>query len=377
MAKHLVLAGAGHAHMTTLVKLGRFVAKGHKVTVVSPSRYHYYSGMGPGILGGTYAPEEARFAVGRMSESRGAAFVEDSVTRIDPENRVLYLASGGEIRYDVASFNTGSDVSLSALAAPNERNVFAVKPITNLVAARDRILAQLPREQPLRILVVGGGPAGVEVAANAWHLAETGGGRAEVTLVAGSRLLPTFPERARRLARKSFARRGITVVEGRSVKHLKSGTASLDNAREVPYDFAFVATGITPSRIFADSGMATGPGGGLLVDSYLRSVRCGEVFGGGDCVSVDGLALARVGVYAVRQNGVLFHNLMAALTGGELRSFDPGGAYALILNMGDSSGILAKWGLTIGGKLVFRLKDRIDRRFMRRFQVSGESAEGV
>jgi hypothetical protein len=67
---------------------------------------------------------------------------------------------------------------------------------------------------------------------------------------------------------------------------------------------------------------------------------------------------------------------MAALGGGDLGAFEPGGAYLLIFNLGDGRGIYWKRGLVWAGRLAFLLKDRIDRRFMRRFQVSGELTEG-
>jgi len=72
LKKHLVLAGGGHAHMMALAQLGRFVEKGHKVTVIGPSEHHYYSGMGPGMLGGTYAPEEIRFDTKQVVEKTAA-----------------------------------------------------------------------------------------------------------------------------------------------------------------------------------------------------------------------------------------------------------------------------------------------------------------
>ena len=53
MGKHLVLVGGGHAHMVTLANLHQFIDKGHQVTVIGPSENHYYSGMGPGMLGKT------------------------------------------------------------------------------------------------------------------------------------------------------------------------------------------------------------------------------------------------------------------------------------------------------------------------------------
>ena len=56
--------------------------------------------------------------------------------------------------------------------------------------------------------------------------------------------------------------------------------------------------------------------------------------------------------------------------------FDPGNpSYLLILNMGDGTGILAKGNKVFMGKHAFKLKDFIDRRFMRRFQLSGELEE--
>ena len=77
-------------------------------------------------------------------------------------------------------------------------------------------------------------------------------------------------------------------------------------------------------RLFLrNPGVPVGEGGELLVDSFLRSPAYPEIFGGGDCIALEGARLAKVGVYAVRQNPILFHNLMAALEGGSLRPFFP------------------------------------------------------
>jgi NADH dehydrogenase FAD-containing subunit len=76
-----------------------------------------------------------------------------------------------------------------------------------------------------------------------------------------------------------------------------------------------------------------------------------------------------VGVYAVRQNPVLYHNLMAALEGAPLQPFDPGGDYLLIFNMGSGTGVLRKRWLLLSGKTAFLIKDYIDRKFMKKFQA--------
>jgi NADH dehydrogenase FAD-containing subunit len=102
-----------------------------------------------------------------------------------------------------------------------------------------------------------------------------------------------------------------------------------------------------------------------------------EVFGGGDCIAFQPRPLARVGVYAVRQNPILHHNLLAALEGGALEPFVPQQDYLLILNMGDGTGILNRGRLTFAGWPAFWLKHVIDDRFMRRFQLSNERRNGM
>ena len=72
MSKHLVLVGGGHAHMAVMIDLRDDTERGHKVTLIGPSPYHYYSGMGPGLLSGIYRPQDVRFHVKKMAQdSRG------------------------------------------------------------------------------------------------------------------------------------------------------------------------------------------------------------------------------------------------------------------------------------------------------------------
>lgn len=372
MGKHVVLVGGGHAHLTILLNLAGYIQKGHRVTLVSPSPYHYYSGMGPGLLSGIYRPRDVRFHVQKMAEDRGATFIEDKVVRVDPSNKMLDLQSGKQVAYDIVSFNTGSDVRLPKMGSEPRENIVPVKPVFNLLRTR-RFLVPLLKESPIDFVVVGGGPAGVEIAANLWRLVNETRGKGTFKIVAGHRLLANFPERVRLLAFRSLTERGITVVEGSHVKEATRNEICLSDGSTHPFDFAFMALGVQPSRLFLDSGLPVAPDGGLLVNSFLHSVRYPEMFGGGDCVSLSQKPLARVGVYAVRQNPILFHNLLAAMERREMKAFVPQRDYMLIFNMGNGRGILWKKNFVWEGRLPFLLKDYIDRKFMRKFQVSGES----
>ncbi len=71
----------------------------------------------------------------------------------------------------------------------------------------------------------------------------------------------------------------------------------------------------------------------------------------------------------MRQGPYVADNLRAALSGGRLRRYRPQGDFLTLLNLGDGEALGAKWGRSFGGPWVMRLKDWIDRRFMRRFQV--------
>jgi len=369
MGKHLVLAGGGHAHMTVMTRLHEFTERGHQVTLVSPSPWHYYSGMGPGLLGGTYRPEEVRFDVRRMMQEGGGRFIEDRLVRIDAGRRLALLAKGAELPYDILSCNVGSRVPVEKIAAAGP-GIFPVKPIDGLAQARQTLLDAL-KGRPLRLLVVGGGPAGTELAGNLRRLVQGAGGAATITLVAGRRLLEGLPEQVRTLAIDSLSRRKVEVLEGVRVEQAREGRATLDNGASLGYDFAFLALGIEPPSLFRDSGLPTGPDGGLLVDDCLRGVENPEIFGGGDCISFRPRPLDKVGVYAVRQNPVLLHNLLAALEARELRSFEPQKDYLLIFNLGDGRGIFRRRHWVWDGRPAFWLKDWIDRRFMRRFQPAG------
>jgi NADH dehydrogenase FAD-containing subunit len=373
MPKHLVLVGGGHAHLTMLVNCRTYLERGFRVTVISASPYHYYSGMGPGLLAGTYRPQDVRFHIRKMVIDRGAAFVEDQVTRVDAQKRLLFLRSGGNVGYDVVSFNTGSDVTLP----PGEQDgnsVFPVKPIVSLLAARRAIISRM-RQGGIGIAVIGGGPAGVEMAGNAWRLARDQGGGARITVIPGSELLSGYPPRLRSLARQSLLRRGIAVRDGSYAGRIERNAVVLASGERLPADIILVATGIAPSSLFRDSGLPVGPEGGLLVNRFLQSTAHPEIFGGGDAISFEPRPLAKVGVYAVRQNMILERNVLAALGGGAPAPFEPQRKFMLIFNMGDDRGLLTRNGFVLDGRLAWKLKDRIDRSFMRKFQVSGERDE--
>lgn len=367
MNKHLVLVGGGHAHMVTLKNLKSFLDRGHRITVVGPSRYHYYSGMGPGMLSRTYTPEEIRFATEHVVKKQGGSFILDRVVRIDPDARKVFLEKNEPLSYDVLSFNAGSFVPRDQVSVDHQ-DIYSVKPIETLLQAQARILDLVSRKH-ITVGIVGGGPSSLEIAGNLRQLAQNCGKyQPTIKIFAGSRLMSRFPEKIRNLAERSLRTRNIEIIENDYAKKIEQNTIHLESGEIHHTDIVFLATGVRPSPIFMKSGLPTGPDGGLVVNKYLQCVAYPEIFGGGDCIYFKDQPLDKVGVYAVRENPVLYHNLMAALEDGELQEFEPGGSYLLIFNLGGGKGILGKNSLIFDGRLAFWIKNYIDRKFMRKFQ---------
>jgi NADH dehydrogenase FAD-containing subunit len=300
-------------------------------------------------------------------EKSGGTFKLGTVVAIDAEARLVRLDSGDSVSYDVLSCNLGSQVKRDLIEGDGA-DIFTVKPIEGLMAARERILS-LGSQKGLAIGIIGGGPSALEIAGNLHRLTRRPGMRpASISILTQSGLMPRHPKGVRKKAARSLRKRGIQVMEGRRVLKIRTGLVTDTDGSTRAFDILFLATGVKPNPVFNSSGLQTGPDGGLWVNRYLQSPRHPEIFGGGDCIYFGENPLDKVGVYAVRQNPILLHNLAAALEGGELKPFEPQADYLLIFNLGDGTGIFHKWLLQFGGRAAFKIKDYIDRKFMATFQ---------
>jgi selenide,water dikinase len=203
--KRLVLVGGGHAHLEVLRRFGEDPDPALDLTLVSLGEDHHYSGMVPGYLAGIYDESELAVPLEPLVERAGGRFVRARVTAVDPASRRLAVAPGEtaeELRYDLVSFDVGS------LAAGQERpdvaaHTIPVKPIGRARELRAALLELADREPPARVLVVGGGAAGVEVAfAAARVLDDLGTGRRVTLVEAGDRIWPEGRRPVSRVGRR-------------------------------------------------------------------------------------------------------------------------------------------------------------------------------
>lgn len=364
----VLLLGAGHAHLHTLRRAAEFTGIGVDLVLVSEGDF-WYSGLATGVVGGRYAAELDRIDAGALITRGGGRFVRGSVRRIDTLGRRVHLESGASLPYDLLSVNLGSRVDRDRIPGARGRS-FPVKPIRHLVDLAGVLerRSKLPQTTG-RVLVVGGGASGCEIAANVAARLKGGDSSTEIVLLhSRERLLNRLSSGAAKTAWRLLARRAVRIVTGARVERVDGSRALTQDGRSFGFDILIEATGLRPSPVLRRSGLSVDDEGAVVVDDHLRCVSDSSIFAAGDCIALADRSLAKIGVHAIRQAPVLFENLLATLEGRALKKWKPRRRFLLILNLGEGVG-LATWGpFHWKGRSAFWLKDRIDRRFLRKYR---------
>ncbi|HSE06776.1 MAG TPA: selenide, water dikinase SelD [Methylomirabilota bacterium] len=364
----LVLVGGGHAHIQVLKRWAMGPVPGVRLTLVVDRPIAVYSGMVPGFVAGQYAREDLEIDARPLALRAGARCIVAAATGLDAAARRLALDGRPPVAYDTVSFDVGSTVA--GLDVPGVRDhAIPTRPIGVFVRRVGEILAAARGHDRFRVVVVGGGAGGVEVAFGL--AARLGRGAVEVlVLEAGSRVLPGHAASAAARVEAAATARGVAIRTGARVARVEANAVDLESGERLPADAVVWVTGAAALPIFAGSGIETDERGFARIRPTLQCVGRDEVFAVGDCAAwTAGPGLPKAGVYAVRQGPVLAANLVARLRGGRLRAYRPQRDFLSLLNLGDGRAIGTKWGVSAEGRPVFALKDLIDRRFVRRFQV--------
>lgn len=360
----LVMAGGGHAQLSVLKALTHESAPVEAV-LVTPGPYQFYSGMLPGWMAGHYRLDECRIDLRPLAEAAGVRLVIGQIVGIDAERKCIALADGTQLDYDRLSVDIGSETDCSALAAASSR-LLPIKPLGEFVQRWPDVLAAATRQDDYRLVVVGGGAAGVELAFAAQHaFAGAGCKHASVALVASANgILPDHAAGVQRRAAALLRQRGIALHQAQAVG-IAEGVA-LSGGHILPADCVMAATGARAPAWLRQTGLALDGQGYVLVDSHHRSISHADVFAAGDICSRTDIGMKRSGVHAVFAGPVLAHNLLASLYGGELEGYRPRKRSLYLLATGPQHAI-ASWGMfSAQGHWVWRWKNWIDRRFMQK-----------
>jgi NADH:ubiquinone reductase (non-electrogenic) len=253
------------------------------------------------------------------------------------------------IAVDGSSFTFPYDILVIAVGAESNtfnvpgvaEHAFFLKELHDARELRQNIIqrferANLPtttveeRQRLLHFVICGGGPTGVEFAAelndfmiedlSKWYTELVA--EARITLVeAGKEILSSFDEKLRRYAMDLFRRERISVLTGSPVTKVEATTLYLADGSAIPYGLLLWSTGNTATRFAASVDLPRDRQSRLLIDEYFRVKGCEDIYALGDCSVIEGAPLPATSQVAQQQGKYLASALNRRLTGRPVEPF--------------------------------------------------------
>ncbi len=369
----VVLLGLGHTNAHVLRMWRMEPIPRSRLTCVSNHPTATYSGMLPGVLAGQYEPEAMQIDLVRLCAAAGARLILGEVTGLDREGQQLLFADRPPLCYDVLSIGIGSVPSREGLEAADD-TLLPIKPMQTFVVRFEERLREVAAEQSgraLEIVIAGGGVGGAEIAfCLPPRLARVLGQMPyKITIIeAGPQVGSGLSSLTSTELSKRLATRKVHVLTDCRVTHISNRHVWLSDRGFVPADMVLWATSAAPPPILAAFDLSKDERGFLLTEPTLECAKAPGIFAVGDTGTIRGLAISKAGVYAVREGPILWENIRRTLHGQTLVAYQPQRRFLKLINTGDGAAIGEYAGHFFGGRLMWWLKDRIDRKFMAMYQ---------
>ncbi|MEE8165387.1 MAG: FAD-dependent oxidoreductase, partial [Myxococcota bacterium] len=228
-ARSVVLVGGGHAHVQVLRRWAMAPPKDLRLMVVLDRPIAVYSGMVPGFVAGDYTHAELEIDVVPLARRARAGVILSRAIDLDPVRGEIAIEGRPPLPYDLASIDVGSTVHGLDLPGVLE-HALATRPIVDFVCEVDlRIEALRALGRAGRILVVGGGTAGSELAFTLDARLRGRGLEPRITIVtAQSDLLADAGPSTRAHVAREAQRRGIETIPHRRAVRVDAGGAFLE-----------------------------------------------------------------------------------------------------------------------------------------------------
>jgi NADH dehydrogenase FAD-containing subunit len=335
--------------------------------------------MLPGTLAGQFRVKEMEIDLEALCLSADAELMLAEVNGLDTETSTLHFANAQSLHFDVLSIGVGS--MPAGWVDMQSESLVPIKPMSTFLnrldgRLRQSIRSRAPHESSLlRISVVGGGVASIEIALCLQNRLRDQFKEESATiqiLTAASEIASELRPRSIRRIRQILGKRGIAIVTNTRVTKVSDRTLVAFDGTQYQADCVIWATGAVPPPLLGKLSLPTDERGFIATESTLRTIANWPIFAVGDSGTVIDDPAPKAGVYAVRQSPILWHNLQAVLSGGKLIRFVPQRDFLKLLNTGDGKALLQYKSLTFYGRWCWWLKTYIDKRFVKRFQIGGD-----
>ncbi|MBC8042631.1 MAG: FAD-dependent oxidoreductase [Rhizobacter sp.] len=336
MKRNLVILGTGFAAFSLIKKID---TKHYDLTVISPRNHFLFTPLLPSSTVGTV---EFRSIIEPIRTAReGLTFFQAIASKLDTANKTVQCRNAVsdevfDVKYDWLLITVGAANNTFGIEGVRENAMFLkevadarsirTKIIDNFERAATPEVSQEERSRLLHFVIVGGGPTGVEFAAELAdfleeELAESYHDlvkQARITLVeALGQILNSFDADLSKYASEVFKRRKISVLTNTPVKEVKPKLLCLKDGSEIAYGLLVWSTGYTATDFIKSLPFEKDKAGRILTDGYFRVPNEENIFAMGDCARPESKAFPQTSQVAMQEGkylGKLFNRMIKKRT---------------------------------------------------------------
>jgi NADH:ubiquinone reductase (H+-translocating) len=339
--KRVVVVGAGFAGLNCA---GRLAAhKDIRITVLDRNNYQQFQPLLYQVATGTLSPDNAAFNLRAvLAGHENVDIVMTEVTSVDLRARTVYTVNGDQFHGDFLVLSVGAEPNFFGIPGVQEHAL----PLYSLLDAgrlRSRLLAALEtadreaakRTESLRLVVIGGGATGVEIAGAIGDVFQRTSTQAfkhidlkhaSVTLIDMAKtVLGPFSKHSQEYATETLKKRGVELLLGVSVREVTKAGVTLSDGTPVPAELVIWAGGLKASGLSGALGIKTGRGGRVDVQPDLSVAAFPRVYALGDFANfktASGEVLPQLASVAQQAGRHCAKNIAAAAAGNPGKPFE-------------------------------------------------------
>jgi len=301
MLKKLVILGSGFGAFSCLKTINTSL---YDISVVSPRNHFLFTPLLPSTTVGTI---EFRSIIEPIRNIKGAKFYQIYCREINfNEKKIICHDADTDsefiLDYDILIIAVGETTNTYEIPGVKEHAYF-LREVTDARKIRIKVIdcfenASLPglsdddKHKFLRFVVCGGGPTGVEFAAELHDFIEEDVSKKyphidydiEVILIeAGDKLLNSFDEKLSQYTLKIFNRNKINVKINSSIVKVTEDEIHVNDGSHFKYGLLVWATGNTATELVNKISLSKSKFKKLYIDNFLKVKDYQNIYAVGDC----------------------------------------------------------------------------------------------